>query len=89
MWSNFFGWVRFLFDLFDEMKKLRESHERLEARLELLVEEQRRIERTLQDVTHGLIHLRDNDQHERERLLLMLENELLKFERQLPPRNPQ
>ncbi len=71
------------------MKKLRESHERLEARLELLVEEQRRVERTLQDAAHGLVHLRDNDRHERERMLLKLQNELLKFERRLPPRDPQ
>ena len=89
MWANFFGWIRFLFDLFEEMQTLRDNHARLEARLETLVQEQRQTENTLRDVTHGLVHLRDHDQHEREKLVLMLQNELLKFERQLPPRDPQ
>ena len=89
MWANFFGWIRFLFDLFEEMQTLRENQARLEARLESIIEEQRQTENSLRDVAHGLVHLRDNDQHERDKLLLMLENELLKFERRLPPSAPQ
>ncbi len=88
MWANFFGWIRFLFDLFEEMRTLRENQARLETRLESLIEEQRQTENALRDVAHGLVHLRDNDQHERDKLLLMLENELLKFEHRLPPSAP-
>ena len=32
---------------------------------------------------------RENDQHEREKLLLRLENALLRFERRLPPGAPE
>ncbi len=85
MWAKFFGWLRFLFDLFEEMQTLSANQEGLKAQVELLTENQRQTERTIRDVAHGLIHLRDNDQHEREKLLLKLENELLKFERRLPP----
>lgn len=89
MWSKFFGWLRFIFDLFEEMQDVRAEQARLNAKIESLVEEQRETERTLQNVAHGLVRLRDNDQHEREKLLLKLENELLKFERRLPPSDPQ
>ena len=71
------------------MQELRDEQARLKSQLEAVVEEQRQTERTLRDVAHGLIHLRDHDQHERDKLLLKLENELLKFERRLPPRAPQ
>lgn len=71
------------------MQDVRAEQTRLNAKIESLVEEQRQTERTLRDVAHGLVHLRDNDQHEREKLLLKLENELLKFERRLPPPNSQ
>lgn len=89
MWLKFFGWLRFIFDLFEETQDVRAEQARLNAKIESLVEEQRKTERTLRDVAHGLVHLRDNDKHEREKLLLKLENELLKFERRLPPRDPQ
>ncbi len=71
------------------MQELRDEQARLKSQLEAVVEEQRQIQRTLQDITHGLVHLRDHDQHERDKLLLKLENELLKFERRLPPSAPQ
>ena len=85
MWAKFFGWVRFLFDLFEDMQDLRDEQARLKNQLELLREQQEQSAQKIRDLAHGLVHLRDNDQHERDKLLLMLENELLKFERRLPP----
>ena len=71
------------------MQELRDEQARLKNQLELLRDQQEQSAQKIRDLAHGLVHLRDNDQHEREKMLLKLENELLKFERQLPPRDSQ
>lgn len=40
MWAKFLGWVRFLFDLFEDMQDLRDEQARLKNQLELLRDQQ-------------------------------------------------
>ena len=89
MWAKFFGALKLLFNLIEELESLREEQKSLEARFEALREQQTKSAQTMRDIMHDLIRLRDHDQHEREKMLLQLENELLKFERRLPPRDGQ
>lgn len=67
------------------MQEVRDEQERLKNKWEALQDKQEQSSLEIRDLIHGLIHLRDNDQHEREKLSLKLENELLKLERRLPP----
>ena len=47
------------------------------------------INAAIQRLAYEIQRTRENDQHEREKLALRLENELLKFERRLPPGKPE
>ncbi len=86
MWSKFFGGIKQVFDLFEELRRLREGQDQLKRQLEEQRDEQARTVALVRDMMHELVHLRDHDTHEREKLVLRLENELLKFERRLPPK---
>lgn len=80
MWKQILEWFKGQFTLAQEVAQLRrevqESH-RLQG------ENAREMER----IVFALQREADHWRHEHENLLLRLENELLKFERRLPPRS--
>lgn len=62
----------------EEIKELRHQIRGLASALERLVYEVHR-------VNERIDHAAENESHEREKLALQLQNELLRFERKLPP----
>jgi hypothetical protein len=74
--------------LFTQLLTLAQDTDRNKTEIEKLREELD--ESTL--VVHGLAHeirrIGEQEKHEREKLALRLENELLRFERRLPPGKP-
>lgn len=79
--------IKLLFTLFDEIQRLRDKQRQFDERLEAEKHLRNQDTQAIRDLTHELLRLRDHDQHEREKLMLRLENELLKFERRLPPKS--
>jgi len=71
-------YVHELLFLARETKENRDDIEKLQTRLEDLTQK-------VQALTFEFERFRDEERHEREKLVLRLENALLKFERQLPP----
>jgi uncharacterized protein YoxC len=65
----------------EEIKELRQQVRDMASALERLAYEARR-------VSEKVDHAGENEAHEREKLALSLQNELLKFERRLPPAKP-
>lgn len=66
---------------------MREGQRQLSDRLETEKLNRERDSQALRDLAHEVLRLRDHDGHEREKRMLRLENELLKFERRLPPKS--
>ena len=73
--------VEYVLDLLNTARDTRANKEALAD----LREEVDQLASAMERVTFELRSLRDEERHEREKLLLRLENALLKFERQLPP----
>jgi archaellum component FlaC len=61
-----------------ETKENRDDIEKLQTRVEDLTQK-------VQALTFEFERFREEERHEREKLMLRIENALLKFERQLPP----
>lgn len=77
MWREFFKLVK-------QLVTLAQDTERNKTEIETLREELRELSLTVEGLKHGLRRVVEGEAHEREKLVLRLENELLRFERRLP-----
>lgn len=78
MFKSFFSWFWDQLTLSREVSELRHAVRDLQKRDEDKTD-------LLRDVLFALQRESENRRHEHDKLLLRLENELLKFERRLPP----
>jgi hypothetical protein len=74
-----------LLNLAAQFWRVADENARNRTQIEALQGEVRNLWRALELLTFEVQRTRDNDAHEREKLALRLENELLRFERRLPP----
>ena len=81
--------LELVFELARKSRAARDEQARLQSQIESLRQRQTQNERELDELKHQLAHLSDTVRHNREIAALKLENELLKFERRLPPRDGQ
>jgi len=65
--------------------RIAEENERNRTQLEAMQTEMQSMWRAMDALAFEVQRLKETDAHEREKLVLRLENELLKFERRLPP----
>ena len=78
MLKQLFEYIHKLFFLAHEVQQNRKELDELRRSVEELAE-------TMRQQTFDIQRISEREQHEREKLMLRLENALLKFERQLPP----
>ena len=88
MWKSIFDHARRLFDLMAEVGRLRAEMIEVKAEQKASRAENAQITQNIRDIAHGLLHLKETEKLEREKLLLKLELELNKWERRLPPGEP-
>jgi hypothetical protein len=67
-----------------ELKELREQLQTLSLTVQKLAGD---VEKLTELMMAGLRHVSEREKGEREKMMLMLENHLLRFERRLPPAN--
>ena len=65
--------------------RIAEEGERNRAQIEVIQTEMQSMWRAMDALAFEVQRLKETDAHEREKLVLRLENELLKFERRLAP----
>jgi vacuolar-type H+-ATPase catalytic subunit A/Vma1 len=81
MWRKFYEYARQLLAI--KVQTDRNSEEIKEMR-----EEMKQMAEALRDLRYEVKAVRENEEHERQKLILQLENTLLHFERRwLPPQN--
>ena len=85
MWKDLLNSARQLFALVQEVQRLRSEMTEVQNNLGSLREDFKQTSDNVRDIAGGLLHLHNTERLEREKLMLQLENELLKFERRLPP----
>jgi len=78
MWKQILELAKRLFMLAEDTKRNRDE-------IRELREEVRRLTGVVERLAYEIHRVGDKEGHEREQLALRLENELLKFERRLPP----
>ena len=78
-----------LYDLIKQLLLLTQETQRNKAEIKELRQELKELTSVVQRLTYEIHRTEENDAHEREKLILRLENELLKFERRLPSENPE
>jgi predicted nucleic acid-binding Zn-ribbon protein len=78
MWKQILELAKRLFMLAEDTKRNRDE-------IRELREEVRRLTGAVERLAYEIHRVSDKEGHEREQLALRLENELLKFERRLPP----
>jgi len=76
-------WKEF-FSLFRQLLTVAQDTDRNKTEIEKLREELHELTTVVQSIVHELRRVAEHDSHEREKLLLRLQNELIKFERRLP-----
>jgi len=77
MWREVFRLVR-------QLVTLAQDTERNKTEIETLREELRELSLTVEGLKNELRRVAEHEAHEREKWVLKLENELLRFERRLP-----
>lgn len=77
MWKSLLYWARQQFVMGQKLDKV-------EADVEELRQELRDVMVVLRELAYEVRYDRETQNHEREKTMLRLENELLKFERRLP-----
>ena len=77
-----------LYDLIKQLLLLTQETQRNKAEIKELRQELKELTSVVQRLAYEIHRTGENDAHEREKLVLRLENELLKFERRLPSENP-
>lgn len=73
-----------IFSLFRQLLTLAQDTDRNKTEIQKLREELHDLTAVVQGVVHELRRVAEQDAHEREKLLLRLQNELMKFEHRLP-----
>ena len=73
-----------LFELFKQMLLLTEETQRNKIEIKELRQEMKTLTEIVQRLTFEVQRISERETHEREKIMLMLENQLLRFERQLP-----
>ena len=81
MWKQIFDWLKGQFTLMGDVARLQHENTELKRKFEDNTD-------LLRQILFEMQRDRDHWRHEHEKLLLQLENELLKFERRLPPPRP-
>ena len=76
MWKQFYEWVKWLVLLAQEVRKNRADIKELQNQFEELTT-------VVQEMAFEVRRNKENETHEREKLVLKLENAMLKFERRL------
>jgi hypothetical protein len=76
MWKQLYEWAKWLFLLAQETRRNRADIKELQDELEELTA-------IVQELVYEARRNKENETHEREKLVLRLENELLRFERRL------
>jgi len=76
MWKQFYEWVKWLVLLAQEVRQNRADIKELQNQFEELAA-------VVQGLAFEVRRNKENETHEREKLLLKLENAMLKFERRL------
>ena len=76
MWKQFYEWVKWLVLLAREMRQNRADIKELQNQFEELTA-------VVQELAFEVRRNKENETHEREKLVLKLENAMLKFERRL------
>ena len=74
-----------LLNLAGQFWKLADDNERNRKQIETLEGDVQSLWRAMDRLAFEVQRTREHDTHEREKLVLTLQNELLKFERRLPP----
>lgn len=74
-----------LLDYFARLFKLADATEQNKTEIKEIQRELRDLTATVQYLFHEVRSARQDQRHDMEKLVLRLENELLKFERKLPP----
>lgn len=77
---------RELFNLGKQILSLAQTTEKNQEDIEDLRQEVKNLANVVQQLAFEFGRLRENEQHEREKMMLQLENHLLRSERGLPPR---
>lgn len=78
-----------IWDLLTKTVTLSKQTDQNTSDIKELQREVRELHTWLERLTYEIKKTRDDDRHEREKLALRLENELLKFERRLPSGKPE
>jgi chromosome segregation ATPase len=78
MWQQLFNMAKRLMLLVEETGRNRADIEELQRQV-------REMATAIEQLRHEIHRVSEKDEHEREKLVLLLENALLKFERRLPP----
>lgn len=76
MWTQIYDWAKWLFTLAQDARQNRDNIKRLTGRIEELTE-------VVEKQDYELRRMKENQVHEREKLMLQIENAMLKFERRL------
>jgi hypothetical protein len=77
MWKQFYEWAKWLLLLAQEMRQIRADVNEMQRELEQLTA-------TVRDLAYEVRRNKENETHEREKLILKMENAFLRFERRLP-----
>jgi predicted nucleic acid-binding Zn-ribbon protein len=81
MWKQILDMARRLFMLAEDTKR---NHDEIKE----LRDEMRRLTATVERLAYEIHRIGDRETSEREKLILQLDNRLLKFEKSLPPKKP-
>jgi Skp family chaperone for outer membrane proteins len=76
MWKQFYEWAKWQFLLAQEMRQIRADVNEMQHELEQLTA-------TVRDLGYEMRRNKENEEHEREKLILKLDNAFLRFERRL------
>ena len=77
-----------LYDLIKQLLLLAQETQKNKAEIKELRQELKELTAVVQRLAYEIHRTSENETHEREKLALRLENQLLKFERRLPSGNP-
>jgi hypothetical protein len=78
MWNKFLGLARFLFSYSEKL-------ERCELRIDEIQRDMTDVITSIEILTLKIEHLQESQKEQHEKLLLQLENQLLRFEKRLAP----
>ena len=81
MWKQFYEWAKWLFLLAQEMRQIRADVNEMQRELEQLTS-------SVRDLAYEVRRNKENEAHEREKLILKLDNAFLRFERRLTSDKP-